>query len=85
MDTRILLEQLAKRAFDFFWNETHPESGFTKDRANNHERDSFDISSVAASGFALASLPIAVRRGWLSRANALRRAHTIVDGHLQLE
>lgn len=85
MDTKTLLEQLAKRAFDFFWNETHPDTGFTKDRANNYERDSFDISSVAASGYALASLPIAVRRGWVSRQNALRRAHTMMDGHLQLE
>jgi hypothetical protein len=85
IDTRTLLEQLAKRAFDFFWRETHPESGFTKDRASNYERDRFEVSSIAASGYALASLPIAVRRGWLSRTDALRRAHQMMDGHLQLE
>jgi hypothetical protein len=85
IDTRTLLEQLAKRAFDFFWRETHPESGFTKDRASNYERDRFEVSSIAASGYALASLPIAVRRGWLSRTDALRRAHRMMDGHLQLE
>jgi hypothetical protein len=81
IDTRTLLEQLAKRAFDFFWRETHPDSGFTKDRASNYERDRFEVSSIAASGYALASLPIAVRRGWLSRTDALRRAHQMMDGH----
>lgn len=84
MDTKTLLEQLAKRAFDFFWNETHPESGFTKDRANNYERDSFDVSSIAASGYALASLPIAVRRGWLEKSRAIQRAEQMVESHLQL-
>ncbi|MFQ3610037.1 MAG: glucoamylase family protein [Fimbriimonadales bacterium] len=85
MDTKTLLEQLAKRAFDFFWNETHPDSGLTKDRANNYERDSFHVSSIAASGFALASLPTAVERRWVSKANALKRAELIMEGHLQLE
>ncbi len=85
MDTKTLLEQLAKRAFDFFWNETHPESGLTKDRANNYERDAFHVSSIAASGFALASLPVAVERNWVSRAQALKRAQQMMEGHLQLE
>ncbi len=85
MDTKVLLEQLAKRAFDFFWNETHPESGLTKDRAHNYERDAFHVSSISASGFALASLPVAVERNWVSRAQALKRAQQMMEGHLQLE
>ncbi len=85
MDTQTLIEQLAKRAFDFFWNETHPETGLTKDRAHNHERDSFHVCSVASSGFALASLPVAVERRWVSRADALKRAEQMLEGHLQLE
>lgn len=85
METKKLLEQLAKRAFDFFWNETHPDSGLTKDRAHNYERDTFHISSIAASGFALASLPVAVERRWVSRAQALKRAQQMMEAHLQLE
>lgn len=85
MDTPNLLEQLARRAFDFFWKEAHPDTGFVKDRANNAERDTFDVSSIASSGFALASLPIAVRRRWITNSQAIRRAEQMMESHLQLE
>lgn len=84
MDTKVLLEQLARRAFDYFWHEAHPDTGFVKDRANNYERDDFVASSIAASGFALAVLPIAVRRGWVERAQAVKRAEQTLESHLQL-
>lgn len=84
MDTKVLLEQLTRRAFDYFWREGHPDTGFVKDRANNHERDEFVVSSIASSGFALAVLPIAVRRGWVERAQAVKRAEQTLESHLQL-
>lgn len=85
MDAKNLLEKLVRCAFDFFWNEAHPETGFVKDRASNSEPDSFTHSSIAGNGFALAVLPIAVRRGWIDRANALKRAQQSLESHLQLE
>lgn len=85
MDTKTLLERLAQCAFDFFWNEAHPATGFVKDRAHNHKPDSFTVSSIASSGYALAALPIGVRRGWIDRAQALKRAQQMVESHLQLE
>lgn len=84
MEMKALLDELAKRAFDYFWNEAHPDTGFVKDRASNHERDQFVVSSTAASGFALSALPIAVRRGWLEKQQAIKRAEQILESHLQL-
>ena len=69
------LETLAHRAFDFFWYETHPETGLTKDRAKNlGEADSYTVASVAATGYALAALPIGVSQGWVTKTDAERRA-----------
>lgn len=69
-----LLNELQKRAVTFFWNESHPVTGFTKDRAANLKAsDTFDVSSVAATGFALAAYPIGVERRWIPRPAALER------------
>jgi hypothetical protein len=73
--TSLSLEALARRHVDFFWNETHPVTGLTKDRAKNSGKpDNYTVASVAATGYALAALPIAVSRGWIPKAKAQQRA-----------
>jgi len=68
-----LLDDLQHRAVRFFWNESNPKTGFTKDRASNFKSDSFNVASCAATGFALAAYPIGVERKWLMRKEALAR------------
>lgn len=69
-----LLDDLQHRAFKFFWNESHPVTGFTKDRAANFkDSDEFTIASCASTGFALAAYPIGVERKWCKREEALER------------
>jgi hypothetical protein len=68
-----LLNELQQRAFLYFWNESHPSTGFTKDRASNFAGDSYTVSSCAATGFALPAYVIGVERRWANRAEALRR------------
>ncbi|MBV9850753.1 MAG: hypothetical protein JO250_13855 [Armatimonadetes bacterium] len=70
-----LEEMAAHRAFLFFWNESNPVTGLTKDRARNLGRpDANTVASVAATGYALASLPIAAQRYWITQDAAYRRA-----------
>lgn len=69
-----LLNLIARRAFDFFYNETHPKTGLTKDRANNFKEDDYTICSIASTGYALAALPIGVERKWITREQGYRRA-----------
>ena len=71
-----LLENIAHRAFAFFYDESHPDTGLTKDRATNLQgkEDAHFIASIAATGYALASLPIAVERKWLDKPTAAKRA-----------
>lgn len=71
------LEAVQRRAFDFFWNESDPKTGLTKDRAKNvGVPDSYTVASTAATGYALASLPVGVAHGWISRRAAYTRALT---------
>ena len=71
-----LLHAVQRRAFAFFFSESHPETGLTKDRARNtgSERDDYTVCSIASTGYALAALPVGVERGWVGRTAAYRRA-----------
>lgn len=70
-----LLDDLSQRAVQFFWNESHPSSGFTKDRAANLTNgDSYTVASVASTGFAMVALAVGSERGWLDQTAALERA-----------
>lgn len=71
-----LLDAVQRRAFDFFWNESDPHTGITKDRAGNFAPDDYTVGSVASTGYALASLPIGVEHGWVTRYDAYQRALT---------
>jgi hypothetical protein len=76
-DARALLDNVARRAFAFFWNESHPETGLTKDRAHNLASagpDTYTVASTASTGYALAALAIGAERGWVGRADAADRA-----------
>ncbi len=74
-----LLDDVQHRAVEFFWNESNPETGFTKDRAGNFKKDAYDVASCAATGFALAAYPIGVEHKWLDRKQALERTKITLD------
>ncbi len=70
------LETVQHQAFDFFWKESDPTTGLTKDRAQNlgDAPDTHTIASTAATGYALAALPIGVSHGWISSSQGYARA-----------
>lgn len=69
-----LTQEIARRAFRFFRDETDLHTGLTKDRARLNGGDSYPVASIAATGYALTALPIGVENGWISREEARRRA-----------
>lgn len=69
-----LINDVQHRAFLFFWNESSPVTGLTKDRAGNFAPDSYKIASIASTGYALSALPIGVERKWVSHDDAYQRA-----------
>lgn len=69
-DDTLFLEEVQKKAFDFFLHEHHPDSGLVKDKASNFTGDSETISSIAATGFGLTAMVVGAERGWISKAEA---------------
>ena len=72
------LETVQHKAFDFFWHESDPVTGLTKDRAVNlgGKPDTYTVASTAATGYALAALPVGVSHGWIGKDAAYERALT---------
>lgn len=62
------LEDLSRRAFLYFWEQSDPETGLTLDRARNSgvktDGRSRQVASMASTGFALTALCIAYQRAW---------------------
>jgi hypothetical protein len=69
------LDELSRRAFDFFWERANPDTGLVLDRAlNSDTHDKRNVASSAATGFGLTALCIAASRGWKDREALRRRA-----------
>ncbi|MBI5834033.1 MAG: hypothetical protein HZB16_17200 [Armatimonadetes bacterium] len=73
-DDRALLDRIERDALAYFWYETDPETGLTKDRAGTLGPDRAALASSAATGFGLTALVVGVERGLLDREAARARA-----------
>src|SRR5574340_1473309 len=71
------LEDLSRRAFQYFGEYTDPETGMTRGRAKAdgtpYDPVRRDIGSIAVTGFGLAGLCIAAQRGWVKQSEARTR------------
>ena len=71
------LDDLQQRSFRYFWEQADPQTGLVPDRARvdgtslppSHQ----NVASIAATGFGLSALCIAVDRNWIDRTSALTR------------
>ncbi len=64
-----LLEAVERAAFQYFVHEWNPVNGLTADKTKAGWP-----ASIAAAGLALATYPAGVERGWMTRAEVVRRA-----------
>ena len=80
-----LLEDLSRRSFLFFWEQSDANTGLTLDRSRadgtplpqNHPSN--NIASSASTGFALTSYCIAAERNWFSRDEIKLRTRKTLD------
>jgi hypothetical protein len=63
-----LLDRFQRAAFGYFLEQCNPENGLVEDRSRPG-----GPASIAVVGFALSSYPVAVERGWMTRAEAAAR------------
>jgi hypothetical protein len=72
------LEDLERRSFQFFWEQTDPNTGITRGRARTdaspYNAVRRDVGSTGVTGFGLTALCIAAERGWIPRDQARQRA-----------
>ncbi len=75
-DDRVL-DDLSRRSFRYFWEQSGPETGLTLDRARTdgspHDERHRKVGSIAATGFALTATCIAAERGWVPADAARQR------------
>ncbi|TAM33477.1 MAG: hypothetical protein EPN68_01440 [Rhodanobacter sp.] len=64
-----MLDRLEQASFNYFMQACNPRNGLVADTSREHSP-----SSIAVVGFALSTYPVAVERGWMSRADALQRS-----------
>jgi hypothetical protein len=69
-----LLDTIQKRTFYYFWEMAHPVSGLARER-----NASGDIVTSGGSGFGLMTIPIAINRNFISKAQGLERSKKIVS------
>ncbi len=69
----LLLDELERAAFDFFWNEADPGTGLIRDRANADGGGQRTKSSIAATGFGLTALCIGHQRQFRPRGEIQAR------------
>lgn len=68
-DDEAFLDVLQHTAFEYFWREANPANGLVRDRSQPQSP-----CSIAAVGFGLSGINIAIERGWITRAEGRERA-----------
>ena len=80
-----LLDDLSRRCFFYFWEESDPHSGIARDRARAdgslHPSEGRYVGSTGATGFALTALCIGAERGWISRHAARSRVRAVLRSY----
>lgn len=74
-----LLDEIETAAFLYYWEQTDPATGQIKDRALAGGNDSRTLSSIAATGFGLATLCIGDQRGYLPTEQIAARVQTTLQ------
>jgi hypothetical protein len=74
-----LLDQIQRAGFQYFWEQSDPETGLTKDRSLANGDDQREVASIAATGFGLSALCIADQRHYLPHAEIAGRVRRTLE------
>ena len=74
-----LLEEIERASFQFFWEQTNPDTGQVKDRAFLNGNDTRTMSSIAATGFGLTALCIGDKRGYGKKEEIIGRVRATLE------
>ena len=69
-----LLTLVQEKTFSYFWDYAHPSCGLARERLG-----SGNTVTAGGSGFGIMTIPMAVERGFITRAESAARMRTIVE------
>lgn len=68
-----LLDKVQAQTFKYFWDFAHPVSGLSRER-----NSSGDLVTIGGSGFGIMTIPVAINRAFITRAEGVERLKKIV-------
>ena len=74
-----LLDEIERRACQFFYEQAHPVTGLVRDRVRADGPEGRLVGSIAATGFGLSALCIAHQRGFLTKETAKERVERTLE------
>jgi len=69
-----LLDLVQQKSFTYFWDYGHPVSGLARERSNATP----ETVTSGGTGFGIMTIPVAINRNFITRAQGLARMQTIV-------
>lgn len=69
-----LLDKVQAQTFKYFWDYGHPVSGLARERSNSTP----ETVTSGGSGFGIMTIPVAIHRNFITRAEGLARMQRIV-------
>jgi hypothetical protein len=80
-----LLDDISRRSFDFFWEQSDPHTGIVRGRAKNdgteYAKERRDVGTTGGTGFALTALCIGAERKWVTREAARERVRATLRAY----
>src|SRR3954454_21658218 len=80
-----LLDDIAHRSFQFFWEQSDPQTGIVRGRAlsdgSDYPKERRDVGTTGGTGFALTALCIGAERKWISRDEARERVRATLRAY----
>lgn len=70
-----LLTMVQEASFRYYWDHAHPDAGLARECVPGDDH----LVALGASGFGLMALIVAVERGWVTRAAAVRQMQKALD------
>jgi hypothetical protein len=72
-----LLDEIERANFLYFWEQTNPATGITRDRCNVRQPNDTELGSIAATGFGLTAMCVGDERSFMPHAEIRKR---VADG-----
>ncbi|MEQ9262897.1 MAG: glucoamylase family protein [Owenweeksia sp.] len=82
LDKDSLLTLVQGQTFNYFWNGAEPTSGLARERIHMDDiypQNDQQVVTTGGSGFGLMAILVGVKRGFISREQALQRYEKIMD------